>query len=89
MTARAEACPEAEDIAAFVTGGLPAPDLFPLEAVQAATERALARHGSRTLQYGESEGVAELRIAADEPPSVLGKDGGPAFPPPITRLAEP
>lgn len=42
-------------------GGLPAPDLFPLEAVQAATERALARHGSRTLQYGESEGVAELR----------------------------
>jgi 2-aminoadipate transaminase len=32
-----------------------------MEAVRAASERVLHKHGSKSLQYGESEGVVELR----------------------------
>lgn len=42
-------------------GGLPAPELFPLQEVRAASENVLTRHGTRALQYGETEGVRELR----------------------------
>jgi 2-aminoadipate transaminase len=42
-------------------GGLPAPELFPLDAVRAASEKVLSTKGAACLQYGESEGVAELR----------------------------
>jgi 2-aminoadipate transaminase len=42
-------------------GGLPAPELFPTEEINAAASRALAHYGSRALQYGESEGIPELR----------------------------
>lgn len=42
-------------------GGMPDPALLPVEATQAATERVLARVGSRALQYGPSEGIPELR----------------------------
>jgi 2-aminoadipate transaminase len=50
-----------------LAGGLPAPELFPVDAVRAATEAVLTRRGSRALQYGETEGVAELRerVAAE------------------------
>jgi len=42
-------------------GGLPAPELFPVEAVRAAADVVLSRHGSVALQYGPSEGLMPLR----------------------------
>jgi 2-aminoadipate transaminase len=42
-------------------GGLPAPELFPMEEIRAASEAVLTRQGRRALQYGETEGTAELR----------------------------
>src|SRR5262245_743490 len=42
-------------------GGLPAPELFPVEAVKAAADVALSKHGSQALQYGPSEGFVPLR----------------------------
>ena len=44
-----------------LAGGLPAPELFPIAQVQAATERVLKEHGRKALQYGETEGLAALR----------------------------
>lgn len=44
-----------------LAGGLPAAKLFPVDETQAATERALARHGVRALQYGPTDGFPELR----------------------------
>ena len=48
-------------------GGLPAPELFPIEAVRAAADDVLVRHGREALQYGPSEGFGPLRdwIAAE------------------------
>lgn len=51
---------EQPDIISFA-GGLPAPELFPMEAFQAGCERVLARHGRRALQYGTTEGYGPLR----------------------------
>ncbi|HWI57959.1 MAG TPA: PLP-dependent aminotransferase family protein, partial [Bacillota bacterium] len=42
-------------------GGLPAPELFPLEQVREAAAHVLQHCGSRALQYGETEGLADLR----------------------------
>jgi 2-aminoadipate transaminase len=42
-------------------GGLPDPDLLPVEETRAAVDRALTLHGSRVLQYGITEGLLELR----------------------------
>jgi 2-aminoadipate transaminase len=42
-------------------GGLPAPELFPIAAVEAATQQVLREHGRKALQYGETEGLAGLR----------------------------
>jgi 2-aminoadipate transaminase len=42
-------------------GGLPAPELFPVEAVRAAADDVLSRHGREALQYGPSEGFPALR----------------------------
>jgi len=48
-------------------GGLPAPELFPIDAMRAAADRVLSQGASQALQYGATEGVAELRahIAAE------------------------
>jgi 2-aminoadipate transaminase len=48
-------------------GGLPAPELFPIDAVRAAADDVLVRHGREALQYGPSEGFGPLRewIAAE------------------------
>jgi 2-aminoadipate transaminase len=51
---------EQADIISFV-GGLPAPELFPVEEVSAACERVLRDGGPGALQYGPSEGFAPLR----------------------------
>jgi 2-aminoadipate transaminase len=42
-------------------GGLPAPELFPVERIRQATNTALAQHGPEALQYSTTEGMPELR----------------------------
>jgi len=42
-------------------GGLPAPDVFPVERFQEACHRVLQSHGHQALQYGATEGYEPLR----------------------------
>ena len=42
-------------------GGLPAPELFPVQQVRAAANAVLDRHGPAALQYSATEGYAPLR----------------------------
>ncbi len=48
------------DIISFA-GGLPAPELFPVERAEQAACQLLERTGTRALQYGETEGYLPLR----------------------------
>ncbi|MDD4051097.1 MAG: PLP-dependent aminotransferase family protein [candidate division Zixibacteria bacterium] len=47
-------------------GGLPAPELFPLEDLKEASVRAIDKHGPIALQYSLSMGVTEFRKAVAE-----------------------
>ncbi len=51
---------EQPDIISFA-GGLPAPDVFPIEEFKAACIRVLDTNGHQALQYGASEGYQPLR----------------------------
>ena len=51
---------EHPDIISF-GGGLPAPDVFPVEEVRAATDRVLTDHPATALQYTTTEGYRPLR----------------------------
>jgi 2-aminoadipate transaminase len=51
---------EQADIISFA-GGLPAPELFPVEEISTACERVLRDGGPGALQYGPSEGFEPLR----------------------------
>jgi 2-aminoadipate transaminase len=42
-------------------GGIPAPELFPIQETAEAAAAVLRRHGEQALQYGDTEGVAGLR----------------------------
>lgn len=42
-------------------GGLPAPDVFPVEAFRVAADRVLTRYGTKALQYSTTEGFLPLR----------------------------
>ncbi|HMF27344.1 MAG TPA: PLP-dependent aminotransferase family protein, partial [Candidatus Cybelea sp.] len=42
-------------------GGLPAPELFPTEAIATATQRVMKRVGAAALQYSVTEGIPEMR----------------------------
>jgi len=42
-------------------GGLPAPELFPIGEILAATQRVLKQHGRDALQYSPTEGYPPLR----------------------------
>jgi 2-aminoadipate transaminase len=42
-------------------GGLPAPELFPIERIREVTDMVLAERGQEALQYSTSEGMPELR----------------------------
>ena len=53
---------EQPDVISFA-GGLPAPELFPVEHILTATERVLRETGAQALQYGPTEGFAALRGA--------------------------
>jgi 2-aminoadipate transaminase len=44
-----------------LAGGLPAPELFPIDAYRRAFEWVLETNGAAALQYGPSEGYAPLR----------------------------
>lgn len=60
------------DIISFA-GGMPAPDLFPYEAIAEATQRALADGKALTsLQYGLTEGYVPLREAIS---AMLAEEG--------------
>src|SRR5207248_2921642 len=51
---------ERPDVLSFA-GGLPAPEMFPVEAMARAHADVLAREGASALQYGATEGIAPLR----------------------------
>jgi 2-aminoadipate transaminase len=51
---------ERPDILSFA-GGLPAPELFPVDAIAAAHADVLAREGGAALQYSTTEGYGPLR----------------------------
>src|SRR3990172_6866817 len=51
---------EQPEIISFA-GGLPGPDVFPIEEVSQACERVLAESGGQALQYGATEGFQPLR----------------------------
>ncbi|HEX2980710.1 MAG TPA: PLP-dependent aminotransferase family protein [Anaerolineaceae bacterium] len=51
---------ELPDIISFA-GGLPAPDVFPVEEFRAACDRILTDLGAQALQYGTTEGYLPLR----------------------------
>ena len=57
-------------------GGLPAPELFPVEEFRAACERTLAAHGDIALQYGSVEGYVPLREMIARHVSRLGIEVG-------------
>jgi 2-aminoadipate transaminase len=42
-------------------GGLPAPELFPVDAFRAAADRVLSKHGRKALQYSTTEVYGPLR----------------------------
>jgi len=42
-------------------GGLPAPDLFPLELIQQSCINVIKQHGANALQYSVTKGVPQLR----------------------------
>ncbi|WP_332683339.1 aminotransferase-like domain-containing protein [Bosea sp. (in: a-proteobacteria)] len=46
-----------------LAGGLPAAELYPVEAIAAASERSLTRWGSAIFEYGPIEGLPALRAA--------------------------
>jgi len=51
---------EQPDVLSFA-GGLPAPELFPIEAIAEAHAEVLAQHGRAALQYSVTEGFGPLR----------------------------
>ena len=51
---------EKPDIISFA-GGLPAPEVFPVEKFSEACSRVLTDYGARALQYGTTEGIMPLR----------------------------
>jgi 2-aminoadipate transaminase len=53
-------------------GGLPAPELFPVDDIKVAAERVLSEVGPRALQYGITDGVPALRERIVEEMGVRG-----------------
>jgi 2-aminoadipate transaminase len=67
---------EKPEIISFA-GGLPAPEVFPLQEVQEAARRVLESRGSIALQYTTTEGYAPLRELLVRHMSRYGIDVGP------------
>ena len=64
------------DVISFA-GGLPAPELFPIEACQEAACRVLAEQSATALQYGPTEGYPPLRQFVCERMQRYGIDAEP------------
>jgi 2-aminoadipate transaminase len=61
-----------------LAGGLPASEIYPVEAIAAAQERALTRWGTQILEYGAIEGLPALRAAiAERFSATTGRRFGP------------
>jgi 2-aminoadipate transaminase len=58
-------------------GGLPAPDVFPIERFREACSKVLATQGKDALQYGASEGYEPLREMIARHTSRYGIKAGP------------
>ncbi len=61
------------DIICF-SGGLPAPELFPIERFREAADLVLSAHGQQSLQYSPTEGYSPLRQLLA---SFLSRQGAP------------
>src|SRR5437870_13088587 len=55
-----------------LAGGLPAPELFPIDEYRRAFEWVLETDGAQALQYGPSEGYRPLRMLLAERPTRAG-----------------
>jgi len=51
---------ERKDIISFA-GGMPAPEIFPIDEFREACDKALREHGADCLQYGSTDGYLPLR----------------------------
>jgi len=51
---------ERKDIISFA-GGMPAPEVFPIDEFREACDKALREHGAECLQYGSTDGYLPLR----------------------------
>jgi 2-aminoadipate transaminase len=49
-----------------LAGGMPPPEIFPIQAMQAACQHVLAKRGREAMQYGTTEGYTPLRQFAVE-----------------------
>jgi 2-aminoadipate transaminase len=58
-------------------GGLPAPEVFPVDEVAAAAARVLHEHGASALQYGTTEGYGPLRALLVRHMARYGIEVGP------------
>ncbi len=67
------------DVISFA-GGLPAPELFPVDDIRAAADRVLARSGRQALQYGATEGLVGLREIIAERANQADPHGAPVEP---------
>jgi 2-aminoadipate transaminase len=68
--------PGAADIISLAAG-LPAPELFPLEALSAAFARAFRYDGPGCLQYGSPRGLPALRVVVCQQLAARGVDATP------------
>lgn len=75
------------DIVSFA-GGLPAPELFPVDAMRSAAMACLSHGGAQALQYGPTDGDIGLRTAiaeqVSESDAAAARAAGLAAPAPIT-----
>src|SRR5262245_14410503 len=60
-----------------LAGGLPAPELFPVDELRAAFAETFAEQAHQALQYGPSEGYAPLRALLAERAARRGVAGAP------------
>ena len=67
---------EKPDVISFA-GGLPAPEVFPLEAFSEACERVLRDFGAQALQYSTTEGYLPLREMIARHTSRFGIEASP------------
>jgi 2-aminoadipate transaminase len=64
------------DVISFA-GGLPAPELFPVEALRVSFDAVFRTEGAAALQYGPTEGHLPLRVYLAEQMAALGMPATP------------